>query len=35
VLGFVGFLDDVEVDFSSGLPTFSTVGLPQGAVRVG
>lgn len=35
VLGIDAYLVDVEVDISSGLPSFSTVGLPQGAVREG
>lgn len=35
VLGVEAYLIDVEVDLASGLPTFSTVGLPQGAVKEG
>jgi magnesium chelatase family protein len=35
VLGIDAYPVDVEVDISSGLPSFSTVGLPQGAVREG
>ena len=35
VLGIDAYLVDVEIDISSGLPTFTTVGLPQGAVREG
>jgi magnesium chelatase family protein len=33
VIGIDGFIVEVEVDISGGLPTFSTVGLPEGAVR--
>ena len=33
VSGVDGFLIEVEVDIAYGLPTFSTVGLPEGAVR--
>lgn len=33
VTGVDGFLIEVEVDLASGLPSFSTVGLPEGAVR--
>jgi magnesium chelatase family protein len=33
VVGVDGFLVEVEVDIAIGLPTFSTVGLPEGAVR--
>lgn len=33
VLGIDAYLVRVEADVSLGLPTFSTVGLPQGAVR--
>ena len=33
VVGIDGYLVEVEVDISSGLPTFSTVGLPEGAVK--
>jgi magnesium chelatase family protein len=35
VLGVDAYPVDVEVDLSNGLPSFSTVGLPQGAVREG
>ncbi len=33
VLGIDSYVVEVEVDIASGLPTFSTVGLPDGAVR--
>lgn len=33
VIGVDGLLIEVEVDIARGLPTFSTVGLPEGAVR--
>jgi magnesium chelatase family protein len=33
VLGVDAYKVEVEVDISRGLPTFSTVGLPEGAVR--
>ncbi len=33
VLGIDGYIVEVEVDISAGLPSFSTVGLPEGAVR--
>lgn len=33
VVGVDGLLVDVEADIAFGLPTFSTVGLPEGAVR--
>ena len=33
VIGIDGLLIEVEVDIALGLPTFSTVGLPEGAVR--
>lgn len=33
VLGIHGWLIQVEVDVANGLPTFSTVGLPDSAVR--
>ena len=33
VLGVDAYLVEVEVDISSGLPHFTTVGLPEGAVR--
>src|SRR5881396_3095755 len=35
VLGIDAYLVDVETDISNGLPTFATVGLPQGAVKEG
>ncbi|MGH7498337.1 MAG: YifB family Mg chelatase-like AAA ATPase [Gemmatimonadales bacterium] len=35
LLGIDAYPVDVEVDISNGLPSFSTVGLPQGAVREG
>lgn len=35
VLGIEAYPVDVEVDLSNGLPSFSTVGLPQGAVKEG
>jgi magnesium chelatase family protein len=35
VLGIDAYPVDVEVDISNGLPSFSTVGLPQGAVKEG
>ncbi len=35
VLGIDAYLVDVETDIASGLPTFATVGLPQGAVKEG
>ncbi len=35
VLGIDAYLVDVETDISQGLPSFSTVGLPQGAVKEG
>jgi magnesium chelatase family protein len=35
VLGIDAYLVDVETDISNGLPTFVTVGLPQGAVKEG
>src|SRR5688500_15639923 len=35
VLGIDAYIVDVETDIASGLPTFVTVGLPQGAVREG
>jgi len=35
VLGIDAYLVTVETDVSSGLPTFATVGLPQGAVKEG
>jgi magnesium chelatase family protein len=35
VLGVDAYPVDVEVDITNGLPTFSTVGLPQGAVKEG
>src|SRR5258705_12311847 len=33
VLGIDAYLVDVETDIANGLPTFATVGLPQGAVK--
>lgn len=33
VIGVDGMLVDVEVDLARGLPNFTTVGLPEGAVR--
>ena len=33
VLGIEAYPVDVEVDIANGLPSFSTVGLPQGAVK--
>jgi magnesium chelatase family protein len=35
VIGIDAYLVDVEVDLCNGLPNFSTVGLPQGAVKEG
>src|ERR1041385_5115710 len=35
VLGIDAYLVDVEVDLANGLPSFATVGLPQGAVKEG
>jgi magnesium chelatase family protein len=35
VLGIDAYLVDVEVDIARGLPSFATVGLPQGAVKEG
>jgi magnesium chelatase family protein len=35
VLGVDAYLMDVEVDIANGMPTFSTVGLPHGAVKEG
>src|SRR5687768_6703658 len=35
VLGVDAYLMEIEVDIASGLPSFSTVGLPQGAVKEG
>ncbi|MBI4513884.1 MAG: YifB family Mg chelatase-like AAA ATPase [Gemmatimonadetes bacterium] len=35
VLGVRAYVVEVEVDLASGLPSFTTVGLPQGAVREG
>lgn len=35
VLGIDAYLVSVEADVASGLPSFSTVGLPQGAVKEG
>ncbi|MBW2609924.1 MAG: YifB family Mg chelatase-like AAA ATPase [Deltaproteobacteria bacterium] len=33
VMGIDAYIVEVEVDISQGLPSFSTVGLPEGAVR--
>ncbi len=35
VLGIDAYLVEVETDIATGLPTFVTVGLPQGAVKEG
>src|ERR1043165_7776861 len=35
VLGVEAFAVDVEIDIANGLPSFTTVGLPQGAVKEG
>ena len=35
VLGIDAYVVDVETDIANGLPTFATVGLPQGAVKEG
>jgi len=35
LLGIDAYLVDVETDIAPGLPTFATVGLPQGAVKEG
>ncbi|HXI21298.1 MAG TPA: YifB family Mg chelatase-like AAA ATPase, partial [Gemmatimonadales bacterium] len=35
VLGIEGYLVEVEADLANGLPSFSTVGLAQGAVKEG
>src|SRR5437867_3079906 len=35
VLGIDAYLRDVETDIANGLPSFVTVGLPQGAVKEG
>ena len=35
VLGIDAYLVDVETDIAGGLPSFVTVGLPQGAVKEG
>jgi magnesium chelatase family protein len=35
VLGIDAYLVTVEADVASGLPSFATVGLPQGAVKEG
>jgi len=35
VLGIDAYLVDVETDIANGLPSFTTVGLPQGAVKEG
>ena len=34
ILGIDAYLIEVEVDISKGLPYFSTVGLPDGAVKL-
>ena len=33
VIGIDAYIVEVEVDISQGLPSFATVGLPEGAVR--
>jgi magnesium chelatase family protein len=33
VLGVDAYMVDVEIDIANGIPTFATVGLPQGAVK--
>lgn len=33
VLGIEGYIVEVEVDIAGGLPSFATVGLPEGAVK--
>ena len=33
VFGIEAYVVEVEVDIAHGLPSFSTVGLPDGAVR--
>ena len=33
VVGIDAYVVEVEVDISQGLPSFTTVGLPEGAVR--
>ena len=33
VIGIDAYVVEVEVDIARGLPSFSTVGLPEGAVR--
>jgi magnesium chelatase family protein len=35
VLGIHAYLVTVEADVASGIPSFNTVGLPQGAVKEG
>ena len=35
VLGIDGYVVEVEADLANGLPSFSTVGLPHGAVKEG
>ncbi|HET7789756.1 MAG TPA: YifB family Mg chelatase-like AAA ATPase [Gemmatimonadales bacterium] len=35
ILGIDAYLVDVETDIANGLPSFATVGLPQGAVKEG
>ncbi len=34
-MGIDAYLVDVETDIANGLPSFTTVGLPQGAVKEG
>ena len=33
VVGVEGYIVEVEVDLTPGVPSFTTVGLPEGAVR--
>ena len=33
VFGIDAYVVEVEVDIAQGLPTFATVGLPEGAVK--
>ena len=35
VIGIDAYPVDVEIDLANGLPSFSTVGLPHGAVKEG
>ncbi len=35
VFGIDSYVVDVETDIAKGLPSFATVGLPQGAVKEG